>query len=521
VKVSAAQIVNGQVAGATELSSLLARDRSGGFASLLDLSGTAPGVVQTPDELPRKHGNQAKDKDDEQGQPLTPRTSIPSAISALNAQPAPAIVLTPWQAGPGSSWKATDVAKLPRSSSITGPMREPAAGMHVDSSAVDEQTVRMSAMVSAQLPDDSAPMPSLLEDLNEPDSLELPEGRLVSPDNEVKTAASVPSNSDIPPARTSANLIDLGNVRPSTGSNTGAPSSLAHADSNPIVATISAASGRATPSHESRSSDGRDIQPPAPGDRAADSSAENGREPQIFAPTQAEHEVGSSSAAIANGWNPNSASETRRGAVGTNETRTSTLFPVSQKSRGDFSGALAPDTSLRGHTAMLNSNHSESMREVAADGQFREPTSARSADENVARLLGNAMRGDLRVGVQTEAFGHVTIQANAQGGQLSAQLSLENAKESAALAAHLPVAEHRLIQQHGVTASVRLAGGFGGSPGGSAGREQSGSNRGGSGRYVAMRSGQMEHDSSHEGRGVEAAVVVRSHFVASKLDVTV
>ena len=238
-------------------------------------------------------------------------------------------------------------------------------------------------------------------------------------------------------------------------------------------------------------------------------------------PAQADHGVDPSSALTASVGNLNIASTIHRGAVGTNETQTGTIVPVSKKSGGDFSGALAPDTSLRGHPALLNSNHFESVRGLAADGEFREPTSAQSADANAARLLGSAMRGDLRVGVRTEAFGHVTIQANAQGGELSAQLSLENAKESAALAAHLPVAEHRLIQQHGVTASVRLAGGFGGSAGGSTRREQPGSNRGDSKPYAAMRSGQIEHDSSNEARGVEAAVVVRSHFVASKLDVTV
>ena len=103
------------------------------------------------------------------------------------------------------------------------------------------------------------------------------------------------------------------------------------------------------------------------------------------------------------------------------------------------------------------------------------------------------MRGDLRVGVQTEAFGRVTIQTNTQGGQLSAQLSLENAKEGATLAAHLPGVEQKIVQQHGLNASVRLVGGFdGGAGAGSMGRDQSGAGRREAERYrgdVAMRPG--------------------------------
>jgi len=400
-------------------------------------------------------------------------------------------------------------------------MCEPAAAKHLDLSTVNEQTVLSLAMVLPKLPDGGAPKSSVLRDLNGSGSIELPEDRLGSPGNEIKAAAPMPNGSGAPQMRASASLIDSVNVQTLTGSNTNVLTSIAPADSNPTVTAISTASEHAMPGHESRPSDGRDIQSCSPGDQATDSSTENGGQPQTSAPTQTGHEVRSSSAVTASDWNTATASETHRGAVDANETRTDTSSPVSQKLRDDFSGVLGPDSSLRGHAAMPNSTRSESIREAASNGQFRESTSAQSTDENVARLLGSAMRGDLRVGVQTEAFGHVTIQANAQGGQLSAQLSLENAKESAALAAHLPVAEHRLIQQHGVTASVRLAGGFGGTAGGSAGREQPGSNRRDSGPYVAMRSRQMEHDSSNEGRGVEAAVMVSRHFVTSKLDVMV
>lgn len=107
----------------------------------------------------------------------------------------------------------------------------------------------------------------------------------------------------------------------------------------------------------------------------------------------------------------------------------------------------------------------------------------RVADFNAGRELQNALRGDLRVGVPTEVFGHVTIQTTATAGQVSAQVSLEDVRQSAVLAGHLPVVEQRLTQHLGVDASVRLAAGSnaagaawggagGGGPGGNASQQQ-------------------------------------------------
>ena len=129
------------------------------------------------------------------------------------------------------------------------------------------------------------------------------------------------------------------------------------------------------------------------------------------------------------------------------------------------------------------------------------------------------------MGVQTEAFGRVTIQTSAQGGQLSAQLSLENAKESAALAAHLPMVEQKIAQQHGLDASVRLVGGQdGGAGAGSTGRDQSGSGRRNPEPYhneVMVRPGGIDQGSSSESRGVEPALLGGKYSVSSRLDVTV
>ena len=79
-----------------------------------------------------------------------------------------------------------------------------------------------------------------------------------------------------------------------------------------------------------------------------------------------------------------------------------------------------------------------------------------AADASTSRMLANAMRGELHVGLHTEAFGRVTIQTNTTLGQFSAQVSLEDSKQSAALAMHLPAVEQRILQQHGLDASVRI-----------------------------------------------------------------
>ena len=79
------------------------------------------------------------------------------------------------------------------------------------------------------------------------------------------------------------------------------------------------------------------------------------------------------------------------------------------------------------------------------------------AASGTARALGNALRGDLHIGVQTEAFGRVTIQTSTGGGQMAAQLLLENTRQSASLAAHLPGLEQTLAHRFGLDASVRVA----------------------------------------------------------------
>jgi hypothetical protein len=124
-----------------------------------------------------------------------------------------------------------------------------------------------------------------------------------------------------------------------------------------------------------------------------------------------------------------------------------TAADLTQVTRGEASAAPAV------RAGVASASHADS----SATQSGVQPMS----EAGVARALQSAMRGDVRVGVQTEAFGRVTIQTIAGDGQLSAQLSLENVKQSAALAVHLPAVEQKLTQQYGLSASVSLAGGTG------------------------------------------------------------
>lgn len=187
-------------------------------------------------------------------------------------------------------------------------------------------------------------------------------------------------------------------------------------------------------------------------------------------------------------------------------------------------GNSNPGISTHAHSAVVPSAHLESGHHVEPSTQIKDLTPPQFYDVNSARLLGSAMRGGLRIGVQTEAFGRVTIQTNAQGGQLSAQVSLENTKEGAALATHLPAVEQKIIQQHGLNASVRIVGGFdGGAGGGSAGRNQSESERRSpeqTERNVVAAPTKIQRTSSSEIRAIETPLLGR-HSVSSRLDITV
>jgi hypothetical protein len=133
-----------------------------------------------------------------------------------------------------------------------------------------------------------------------------------------------------------------------------------------------------------------------------------------------------------------------------------------------------------GKMAAASTVHEGDARLPAANSSATQMAVQPMSEAGIARTLQNAMRGDLRVGVQTEAFGRVTIQTIATNGQLSAQLSLEDGKQSAALAVHLPAVEQKLTQTYGLNASVSLTGGSGGAAGGMMSDGGRGSNQNGS-----------------------------------------
>jgi len=232
--------------------------------------------------------------------------------------------------------------------------------------------------------------------------------------------------------------------------------------------------------------------------------------------------VDMASASATGGHSQGNGNDAHRGSPDTKEAVGDALAPNTPQA-GTF-GGVSPGGSLHGQLGPTNSTHLGPARESVPSAQLKAPSSPAVEDSSAARLLGSTLRGDLRMGVQTEAFGRVTIQTSAQGGQLSAQLSLENAKESAVLAAHLPMVEQKIAQQHGLNASVRLIGGHdGGAGAGSTGRDQSGSDRRDPQLYhneVMARSGGIDQSFSSEGRGVEPALLGGKYSVSSKLDVT-
>ena len=162
----------------------------------------------------------------------------------------------------------------------------------------------------------------------------------------------------------------------------------------------------------------------------------------------------------ASGHGQGSGGDTHRTSSGAKEAPVDHQALVAETPELGALGTSGVGGSAHGHAAPMSSTHLDSAPEPAPNSQLKELSSPRIVDTSASRLLAGAMHGDLRVGVHTEAFGRVTIQTNAQGGQLSAQLSLENSKEGATLAAHLPGLEQKIVQQHGLNASVRLVNGF-------------------------------------------------------------
>jgi hypothetical protein len=524
VKVSVAHVVNKQIAQTGDLVCLLGGDESASFASLLDPGKSDPVAVHRVDGSQGKRGDRSKEKESDRRQLLATGDSTPSAISnLLGLRMTLPICGAPWRLGPADCGAAGDakaessLQSVAEATSGNPPLPSrlaPNVGT-VDAPAANHQPVH----------DENAAGTTLFPDCGNAELVEPSKGVAGKDQDATATKAIPPPNDqDMSFAVTQPSSVTPGVVQQSAGfvgNGVLAPVPQAEVGSG-SVGISSVQRYAATENHGQKFDGGRPDPAINAGGQSSGLPAEIGRG-QVGSSGPVQGVVDTASSSTPGGHSQGSGDDPHRGSPGAKEVTAGGHVPEPQAAQSSPLVTPGPGGSVHGHSALLTSNHPESIRESAPNPQPKELTSPRPEDAGT-RLLGSAMRGDLRVGVHTEAFGRVTIQTNAQGGQLSAQLLLENAKESATLAAHLPAVEQKLVQQHGLATSVRLVGGFdGGAGSGSMGRDQSGAGRGAPERYhneVAMRSGVIGHDSSNESLGLETVLSGRRYSDPSRLDVT-
>jgi hypothetical protein len=520
VKVNVAQAVSGQVAGPSDLMSLLTGDEHASFASLLDLGGSEPGAAHRVDESQWKQGIRPKEKDSNKDQPSPSADLGPSSTTSLPALRVLSNVgITPWaiQSGDfGASGDAGHTPLLPADPKATAD----SLAASTRPSAISNRTTDASALSQQRgLEQNTAEMPPI-DNLFDSKLVEpLNDRAIVANQDEAVTHGDKVMVSIIPqsPAAT-ASTVQSSTVTVDNN----LPALMEQSGRNPGPVAVPIVQGYTTPIREVNSySEGQNPAVTSP-ERLGDLPPRSvGGQVSPSAPLRGV--VDMASASVAGSHSQGNGSDAHRGSPDAKEVVGDALVPNTPQA-GTF-GGVNPGDSLHGQPGPMNSTHLGPAHESVPSAQLKAPSSPAIEDSSAARLLGSTLRGDLRMGVQTEAFGRVTIQTSAQGGQLSAQLSLENAKESAVLAAHLPMVEQKIAQQHGLNASVRLVGGHdGGAGAGSTGRDQSGSDRKDPQRYhnkVMARPGGIDQGFSSEGRGVEPALLGGKYSVSSRLDVTV
>ena len=525
VKVNVTQAVSGQVAGPSDLMSLLTGDQHASFASLLDLGGSEPGAAHRVGESQEKQGNRPKEKDSNKDQPSPLADSGPSSTTSLPAlRVHPNVALTPWAIQSGdfaASGDAGAASLLLSGTKSTGdtlavPTRAPATSSRTtDASALGQQR---------GLERNNAEM-TPFDDLTDSKLVEPLTGRAVitNQDAAVTHAAAFPGGKgmvSIVPQSPGGTASAVQPPKVALDNNLPALIQQGGRDAPPVG--VSVVQSYTTPTHELNSGSEGQIPAVAATERSGEIPARSGGG-QVSPSAPLQGVVDMASASAAGGHSQGNGSDAHRGSPDAKEAVGDVLSPNAPQASS--LGAVNPGGSLHGQPGSMNSTHSGPARESEPSAQLKAPSSPGVGDSSAARLLGSTLRGDLRMGVQTEAFGRVTIQTSAQGGQLSAQLSLENAKESAALAAHLPMVEQKIAQQHGLNASVRLVGGQdGGAGAGSTGRDQSDSGHRNPEPYhneVMVRPGRIDQGSSSESRGVEPALLGGKYSVSSRLDVTV
>ena len=524
VKVGAAHVVNGQIAPAGDLVSLLGGGENATFASLLDLGGNEPGATDRVDGSRERQGNRPREKERDERHPPASGDSRPGTTSSpLGSQTLPSVGGASWRLDPGdfrAVGDAKDKSSLQSVAEASGGGFPPHMRPPIDVRTVDEP-----ASSQARGYDENSLGTPLFPDPSDPELMDPPKAATgKKPDVTITKVNPAPNDQDTVSEATESSSAAPAVVQPTGGlADNGASAAIPRGEADSRLVGISVVQRHAAAlNHGVKSEGGRRDPVTSAGERWNGLPVEDGRG-QVRSSAPSQGVVDAASSSTAGGRGQGGGADTHRNLFDTKEVASEGRVPSTQTLQINPAGAQSQGASIHGHSVLMNSNHPESVRDSTPTAQLRELTSPQTEDAS-ARLLGGALRGDLRVGVHTEAFGRVTIQTNTQGGQLSAQLSLENPKEGATLAAHLPGVEQKIVQQHGLNASVRLVGGFDGTAGGgSRGSDQSASRKEPE-RYqgnVAVRTEGIGHDSSIEGRGVETALLGSKYLVSSRLDVTV
>lgn len=545
MKISVAHVANGQVASKGDPMFLLAGGENFSFASLLDLDGGEPDTAHQFKGNRTKQDNSSKDKEGDGDQRSALSDSKQSGTSIpLGLQNLPCVNAQSWQFDACDVGTRGNGVKVSLSSLTAEPAHDTIAS-RTQPQGANAGTVDAQTSGNGQVVEKSAEKLSPFFNLNvvaqrsgtgqavDTNSEKLPpfhnlnvvelnghsEGIVVgNQDSSGKGAIAQPDDIAVASAAAPCSALDLGagEQLASLAAN-GIPTPERAVNSTPTGTSVVQSSVIAA-NHELKTDDKSQGAAPGAADRADDLAGERGAgQAKLAASLQEAVEAVSRSSA--GGSSQGNGSDTHHGPSDAKDTLDDSRLTAQQTLQSSSPGI--PGTGpAPGHSVSTNSARVDSALESPHNTQFKAMTLPGNADVSAARLLGSAMRSDLRVGVQTEAFGRVTIQTSAQGGQLSAQLSLENAKDSAALAAHLPGVEQKIVQQHGLNASVRLVGFNAGAGAGSMGREQSGSSQRNTNAFM-LRPDRVASDASNEGRGAEGTLLGSRYLVSSRLDVTV
>lgn len=519
---SAVHLLNGQSPGMVDALSLLAGDENTTFSSLLDLGGGAIVSDRLSDQNREKQGEFVKERprhdrlSSVSRDPNLRASSNPQDIQLPPSVPATTLSLEFRRNVPGANAEDQPTASV-SSVQSTDQIAESSRSHLTNIEDLDASAATLQRVVEGNIPEMlSSPDLSRIESSDLSKSIEIG-----SQARETTAAISKSSGKQMISPDELSSPEKLGLFQPSLGMVHGVISQQAegilHSPGISIVEGRELSGREGRPNGEQQNSTA-DLEA-----RPVNSSV--GNLGQTRASTALQGGRGTGSLPTGDGHSQSGADDTHRNSSLVKEVAAGSRFAATREVENDSPGVGTSTIPTHTSSGVASPTHLAPVRDPLPKAQLTETILPRTADRSAARLLGTTMRGDLRVGVQTEAFGRVTIQTNTQAGQLSAQLSLENTRESATLAVHLPAVEQRIVQQHGLNASVRLVGGFdGGTGAGSMAREQSGSEGRDRERYtsnVAIRVGPAEHGSSSESHSVETTVLASKYPAASRLDVTV